>query len=182
MSVYDYSIDNTYNAQVAIWGPTGTQGGVGYHFWGSYYDDQNHTNTGPTAANVVPINNTFTQYFVNAVNNEVVVNFTNVYRYSFSLHFQNTSSSEQYVDVWLRINDVDVPHSNSSFGVTRRTGSTNGRLIAVTDYILPLGGGDRLKLMWHANSTDIILLALPAVGSGPPRPSTPSVIINIANI
>lgn len=182
MSIFDYRIDNTYNVQVAIWGPTGSQGGGDYHFWGSYFDSQNHTNPNPSLALTVPISQTFSQYFVNAVNNEVVVSFANVYRYSFSLHYQNSSSQQAYVDVWLRINDVDVPNSNSSFGISNRTGNINGRTICVTDYILPLGGGDRLKLMWHSNSVDVSLVTIPAVGSGPARPATPSVILNIANI
>lgn len=103
-----------------------------------------------------------------------------VYNIQFSLQFVNTDSQIHDVDVWFRQNGVDIANSNSQFSVPNKHGSIDGHLIAALNFFAEVEAGDYIEIMWHTYNTATTIQALaavPASGTTPDIPATPSVII-----
>ena len=107
-----------------------------------------------------------------------------VYNIQFSAQFINTTNDVQEIDIWFRKNGVDVPGSNSQFGIKARksTGSAS-RLIAAMNFILELAENDYFEMMWRVPDPGVSLEQFPAVtasGTTPAIPATPSIIVTVS--
>lgn len=110
---------------------------------------------------------------------------TGIYKIDFSLQFTNTDNSQHDVDVWLRVNGVDVPGSTSriSLGARKSAGVYTYALMYST-VMFTLNADDYLELYWatdKAYSTtgpvDGIYMEYIAAQTSPyAKPSTPSAI------
>lgn len=106
--------------------------------------------------------------------------YSGVYNIQFSFQFVNTDTQIHDVDVWFRQNGVDIANSNSQFSVPNSHGGTDGHLIASLNFFAEVAAGDYVEIMWHTYNTATTIQALaavPASGTTPAIPATPSVII-----
>lgn len=97
----------------------------------------------------------------------VTVNVAGLYRLGATLQFTNSDTVRHTVQVFARVNGVDVARSSSRHDVGADTSVS-------TDLQLMLAVGDAVTLWWSTPSLLVSLEASPAVGS----PATSSVTIN----
>ena len=83
-----------------------------------------------------------------------------------------TPPSIKEIDVWLRVNGVDVSNTNSMQAMTDLT----EREVLSSTHIVELEAGDYIQLMFAVNDLNMKLNAI--AGS----PATPSVVINVEKI
>lgn len=106
-----------------------------------------------------------------------------IYNLQFSAQFVNTTNDVQEISIWFRINGVDVPNSNSEFGIKQRKSTgTASRLIAAMNFFLELQTNDYVEIMWRVSDSGVYLEHFPAVvasGTTPDIPATPSVIATL---
>lgn len=105
---------------------------------------------------------------------------TKIYNLQFSSQFQNTNAADKDVDIWIRLNGVDVPGSAGKIAVPSKHGATNGHTIVSWNYLLSVVAGDYYELMWSTESAASVTMQF-FVGSLPP-PSAASVILTVTSI
>jgi hypothetical protein len=102
---------------------------------------------------------------------------TGIYNLQFSSQFQNTSTSDEDVTIWLRLNGSDVAGSSGYISVPSKHGGVNGHTITSWNYLLSVVAGQYYELIWSTtNHTAITMEYYPA---GSPPPSTASVILTV---
>lgn len=101
---------------------------------------------------------------------------TGIYNLQFSFQYQNTSTQEHDVTVWLRKNGSDVAGSAGFVAVISSHGGTPGHCIPSWNYLLDAVGGDFYELYWSATSTQVTLHYYPA---GSPPPAAASAIFTV---
>ena len=149
--------------------------------YGSFYDITTQTISNISLAYQVPIGNTTISSGVSLSNGNIVVSTSGVYDIQYSIQFTNADNFTQDIDVWLRINNIDVPDSNSQFTIHSKTGSNPGKLIAVTPLVTPLNSGDTAQIMWNATNTGVAITTF-AAQTNPTIPRTPGVIVFVNQI
>ena len=86
-----------------------------------------------------------------------------------------TEVSIKDVDVWLRVNGVDVANTNSMQSLT----DLDEREIISFSHVLELQAGDYIELMFMVNDLNVILNSFAATGT---TPVVPSVIVNVTQV
>lgn len=114
------------------------------------------------------------------------VTFTHAGKYliSYSIQFQSTSNSLEYIDLWLRQNGTDVAGSNTRFSIpARKSAGEPAYLVAVTPLMISVADNDYAQIMFRVSNTAVTVEHLPAVtysaGVTPAIPATPSVIVGV---
>jgi hypothetical protein len=101
------------------------------------------------------------------------------YNIAFSIQLENAANSTQTFNIWFRRNGVDIPESNSAFGIpARKSSGSPAETIAAMNFFVDADTQDYFELMWNVSSSDVSLPAFPA-GTSPTRPSTPSAIVTV---
>jgi hypothetical protein len=161
--------------QQIIDGAGGGGGAVGYY---AQYQDNISQPLG--AANVGQPVKFRTMDFSNGVtvnaDTEITIANTGIYNLQFSFQYQNTSSQDHDVTIWLRKNGSDVLGSAGFVAVISSHGGTPGHCLPSWNYLLDAVGGDFYELYWSATSTQVTLHYYP--GSLPP-PSAASAIFTV---
>lgn len=109
----------------------------------------------------------------------ITVANTGIYNIQWSGEFQNNTNAIHDVNIWIRINGVDVVGSNGLVAVPSRKSATlgdEGHTIQAWNYLLSLVGGDYVEFMWMGADLGISLKYMTA---GTPPPSTASVIVTV---
>ena len=106
------------------------------------------------------------------------------YIISYSIQFQSTSNSLEYIDIWLRQNGTDVAGSNTRFSIpARKSTGEPAYLVAVTPLMISVAASDYAQIMFRVSNTAVTIEHLPSVaysaGVTPAIPSTPSVIVGV---
>jgi len=107
------------------------------------------------------------------------------YIISYSIQFQNTQNSLEYIDIWLRQNGTNVAGSNTRFSIpARKSAGVPSYLVAVTPIMLSVAAtNDYAQVMFRVSDTAVTVEHLPAVtysaGVTPAIPATPSVIVGV---
>lgn len=105
-----------------------------------------------------------------------------LYNFQFSFQLVNASTtSEQDVDIWWRVNGVDVPSSNSTVTIPKVHGGVLGALIPAWNFFVYITNGDYVQVMWRASGTDVSMPYV-AAKSSPSRPATPSAILTVSQV
>jgi hypothetical protein len=161
--------------QQIIDGAGGGGGAVGYY---AQYQDNISQPLG--AVNVGQPVKFRTMDFSNGVtvnsDTEITIANTGIYNLQFSFQYQNTSSQDHDVTIWLRKNGSDVLGSAGFVAVISSHGGTPGHCLPSWNYLLDAVGGDYYELYWSATSTQVTLHYYP--GSLPP-PSAASAIFTV---
>ena len=117
--------------------------------------------------------------------NSVTAQYSGVYKIDYSLQFANTINAAHDVDVWLRINNVDVVGSTSKITLpARKSAGVPSYVLAVSFVVFKLNAGDILKLYWATDKAFIVSPAAdgvymeykPAQTSPFAHPSIPSAL------
>jgi hypothetical protein len=161
---------------------TNTRGGYRLSFpHGSFYDvgDQNIAST--STAYPIRLNSTAMSSGVSVVDNsKITVEQVGIYNLQFSVQLNNDNNAPQDADIWLRKNGVDVPHSNSRFGLpARKNPGDPFHSIGALNLFVEMSSTDYVQLMWCATSTGVSLAEYPAP-TGPARPEIPSAIVTMS--
>ena len=172
-------------------GPQGIQGNIGPAGntfiggdYGAFYDVTTQTISNVAIAHKTPIGNTTISSGVSISNGNIVVSTSGVYDIQYSIQFTNTDNANHDIYVWLRINNIDLPDSNSEFTIHSRNsnpGGAVGKLIAVTPIVSTLNAGDTVQIMWSSDDTGIAITTF-AAQTNPTRPRTPGVIVYVNQI
>jgi hypothetical protein len=111
--------------------------------------------------------------------------YSGVYKIDYSLQFANTANDIHDVDVWLKINNIDVPGSTSKFTLQKRkSAGVFNYILAISFVVFKLNAGDIIKLYWATDKAFIVSPAAdgvymeykPAQTSPFAHPSIPSAI------
>jgi len=148
--------------------------------FGVFTDSANQTIASTTTAYPIALDTTVESNGVTLTDgSKFVVGQEGVYNLQFSIQLNNNSSAEQDVDVWFRLNGVDIPASNSRFGLPpRKSAGVPFHTIGSLNFISSLRANDYLQLMWSATSTSVSIITY-AAGTSPTRPAIPSVIVTL---
>ena len=186
----------TFSNSSGVWagnvvGPQGPQGNIGPAGntfiggdYGAFYDVTTQTISNVAIAHKTPIGNTTISSGVSISNGNIVVSTSGVYDIQYSIQFTNTDNANHDIYVWIRINNIDLPDSNSEFTIHSRNsnpGGAVGKLIAVTPIVSTLNAGDTVQIMWSSDDTGIAITTF-AAQSNPTRPRTPGVIVYVNQI
>lgn len=112
------------------------------------------------------------QVYLGTPSSRVYVTYRGTYNIQFSLQATTTSSSGNYLYIWLRVNGTDVPWSASR---VEFKGSGNDQILA-WNFLVELQPSDYFELMWSVDSTDI---SIPHYTTVAPAPDIPSVILTV---
>jgi len=111
-----------------------------------------------------------------ASGSRITVAVGGIYHLVYSAQLTKTDAGNDTMDIWLRVNGVDVPLSNSE-----STLSTTQRLVSTSSWMLTLASGDYVQLMYSSADINTRITAIPAQ-TGPVRPSGPSVITTMLQV
>jgi hypothetical protein len=97
----------------------------------------------------------------------IVVPKGGTYETNWSVQLDQSGGGNHLVQVWPRINGIQVPDSNSSITVQ----GPNGETIPFVSYIFELNANDYIEFEWTAADSGVIASYVPATGSYPAIPS-----------
>lgn len=105
-----------------------------------------------------------------------------IYDLQFSAQFKNIDNEQHDVEVWFRIDGVDIPNSNTKLTVpARKSAGVYGFAVGAWNIFLDMTAGQHVQIMWLPASLNVSMEALPASVS-PAYPATPSVIVTIQQV
>lgn len=144
---------------------------------GSFYDTTDQAVASTTAAYVINLNSTALSNGVSIVDgSKITVADEGVYNLQFSIQLSNLDTAPQDVDIWVRHNGVDIPNSNTRFGLAARKNIADPfHAVAALNYMHDMTTGDYMQLVWCSSSTSVTITEYGA-GTTPTRPAVPSVI------
>jgi hypothetical protein len=117
--------------------------------------------------------------------NSATASYSGVYKIDYSLQYANTDNAAHDIDVWLRVNNVDVPRSTTKFTIqARKSAGVYNYLVAYSTVVFSLNAGDSLKLYWATDKAyntvgpvDGVYMEYQAAQTSPyDHPSIPSAI------
>lgn len=157
-------------------GPRGDPGGFGAY--GSFIDLQSQTNTSPGNPLPIFLRSTVATSGVSVVDDTLItVDDTGVYNIAFSAQVTKTDPGTDTVYVWLRVNGIDVPDSNTGLVLV----GNNARQVAAWNFFADLGAGEDATLMWGSTDSAARLLYV-ADGDTAIGPAIPSMIVTVNQV
>jgi hypothetical protein len=138
------------------------------------------TGTGGTGTYIVNNSQTVASTaMIGDLPSKIVMECPGTYSITYSLQLQSFSNSSETVDIWFRQKGVDIPDSNSVFGLgPRKASDIPARGIASLNFFVDADTQDEFEIMWHVSSSDVSIPAF-AAGTSPTRPATPSAIVTV---
>jgi len=161
---------------------SGPRGGYRLSFpHGAFYDTTIQTAASTTTAYVITLNSTSLSNGVSLTNgSRMTVTQEGIYNLQFSVQLNNSSNAPHDMDIWVRQNGVDIPNSNSRFGLpARKNPGDPFHILATLNIFADMKEGDYLELVWATTSTTLSLTGY-AAGTAPTRPAIPSVITTLS--
>lgn len=90
-------------------------------------------------------------------NNSATAAYAGIYKIDYSLQLANTANAAHDVDVWLRVNGVDVPGSTSKFTVpARKSAGVPSFILAVSFVMFTINAGDVIELYWATDKAYVV--------------------------
>lgn len=78
-----------------------------------------------------------------------VAQYTGYYKIDYSLQFANTANASYDVDVWLRVNNIDVPGSTSKITLpARKSAGVPSYVLMYSTVPFSVEAGDEIALWW----------------------------------
>lgn len=138
------------------------------------------TGTGGTGTYTVSVSQTVSSTALTGeLPSKIVMEYSGTFNIAFSIQVQNVGNSTESLSIWFRQNGVDIPASNSVFGVpARKSAGGPSESIVALNFFVDADTQDYFEIMWNVSSSDVSLPAFPA-GTSPTRPSTPSAIVTV---
>ena len=193
-TLQDVSAGGPTSGQILTWNSTTNQWtpqapptvvtGVTPGYYGSFYDaNANQTISSTTSAYLVRVANTYEQNGITVVNNtDITFAYTGTYEIVYSIQFFNNDNSQQDINVWFYKNgNNNITNSDSKFTINGKSGTSKGKLIAVTPFLITFNAGDYVRLAWAATDTGVEITT-DAAGTTPATPVVPGVIVTVKQI
>ena len=114
-----------------------------------------------------------------------VAQYTGYYKIDYSLQFANTANASHDVDVWLRVNNIDVPGSTSKITLpARKSAGVPSYVLMYSTVPFAVNAGDEIALWWATDLAydpvgpvdGVYMEYAPAQTVPYPHPSIPSAI------
>lgn len=153
---------------------------IPYRAYGVYYDTTTQTNPTASGVNTMKYNSNgdgFNGVYITNSNDQILFEYDGVYNIQFSAQIGKSGGGDNYIDIWLRKNGVDVPNSNTTTLISKQ----QDKAVAAWNWVYAFNAGDKAQICWSSADTTMSLLAI-GTQSGPTRPSTPSVILTVWKI
>lgn len=163
-------------------GPIGTGGAKGLYL--SAFDSANQSLISTTDGQPITINTVAESNGISVANNSKITFTTRAtYSFTFSIQFENASSSIETATVWLKYNGNDYPFSASHFDIPSKHGSANGALIGTVNFVATsqAGGGDYVEVYWVGTSTSLAIKTYP-ISTAPAYPAAPGIILTVTQV
>ena len=138
------------------------------------------TGTGGTGTYTVNTSQTVSSTAITGnLPSKIVMECPGTYNICFSLQMQNIGNSSETMNIWFRQNGVDIPASNSAFGIPpKKSSGSPAETIAAMNFFVDADTQDYFEIMWQVSSSDVSMPAF-AAGTSPTRPTTPSAIVTV---
>lgn len=157
-------------------GPTGPAGGFGGH--GSFLDLQTQTNTSPGNPLAVLLRTTDISSGVSVVDDtQITVSQVGVYNIAFSGQLTKTDSGTDTIYIWLRVNGMDVPDSNTALILI----GNGAKQVASWNFVVRLGAGEYATLMWASLDANARIVYVDDTAT-PYGPAIPSIIVTVNQV
>lgn len=151
--------------------------------YGSFFDTT--AQTGSITAPTLITFNTVDQangVYRGTSTSRIYVGEAGVYNFQFSIQCQNTDSATSDINLWLRINGVDVSGSNGLVSIPAKHGTVNGHTIAGWNFFLTLAANDYVELVWVPSAVTTTLEYYAATAGPPAIPATYSVVLTAIKV
>lgn len=113
---------------------------------------------------------------------QFVVPNDGIYNLQFSAQFKNIDNAQHDVNIWFRVDGVDLPNSNTQVTIpARKSAGVFGYGVAAWNIFLDLNASQYVQIIWLPTSLNLSLENLPASVT-PAYPATPSVILSIQQV
>jgi hypothetical protein len=147
---------------------------------GSFFSNTTVAFTANTATTLT-LNNTDANATIatSLSNGSIQVLYPGIYDYQFSAQFDNSDAQAHDVEVWARVDGVDVYESATQLTIPSKHGSRNGAAVAAWNFFLTAQANSTFDLVVAATHADVRLVALPASASPFVRPSIPALISTV---
>lgn len=143
--------------------------------YGSFYDTTIQTNPVANTVNIMTLNSSADHNLIDIVDgSKIAVTNTGIFNIQFSAQFDKTDSGTDDFDIWLRIDGVDVPWSNTRISTT----GNNVKVVAAWNWMVAMNAGQYAQIAWSSADTDMRIFAQNPQ-TGPTRPGIPSVIVTV---
>jgi len=147
--------------------------------YGSFSYSQSKVVDGANVPTVIPLDTIEASNGIRLENNtQVVVPITGTYRYDYSLQLDQNTGGTTPVDIWIRVNGVNVPRSASQVTLQAQ----QGEVFPMVSYTLELNANDYVECVFASAETTVQALAV-AEWTFPinpyTRPAIPSIIVNM---
>jgi hypothetical protein len=110
---------------------------------------------------------------------KIYVDRTGLYEWQLSVHVHNEDSQAHSVELWGRVNGVDIPNSRFIYSVPSKHGSTPGAIIPSQNFWLALNAGQYVQIMW-ATDNALVTIAYHAAEEG--KPVSPSLLLTVKEL
>lgn len=155
------------------------EGGAFLNFpYGAFYDTTDQTAVSTTVAYPITLNSTSYSNGV-SVQSGSRITFSVEARYNiqFSVQLTNDDNAPQDIDIWFRKNGVDIPASNSRFGLApRKSAGDPYHTVATVNLIETFEANQYVEVIWCTTNV-AARIEYYAAGTSPTRPAIPSVIL-----
>jgi hypothetical protein len=148
----------------------------------SFFSTQTQSATTINTPKAMTLNNTDipSSSIIVASNSRITVNENGIYNLQFSAQVDRVSGSGlDVIDIWYRIQGVDVPNSNTKITIA---GNVNeSKVVASWNFFIPLTANQYVELMYSVTDLAIQLVA-ETENLLVPFPLTPSLIVTMQKI
>lgn len=162
-------------------GISGTYAG----YYGSFYSTQDQSD-GVNTPNPFTVNNTAEADGISIANDgsgrpsRITFAYAGTYNIQFSAQFHNTGGggAGNTVNIWFRLNGIDVPNSDTKLTVP----SNAPYVVAAWNFVQTVSATNYLEIMWATDNASIVVEYEPAGTTPFAHPAIPSVIITAQQI
>ena len=149
--------------------------------YGQFSDTTTQSGSANTAYSM-KLNTTDIAHNISVVSgSRITVQNTGIYNLQFSAQLDNSSNTNELVDIWFAVTGSNVPNSNTQIAINKAQAGNFGKTVAAWNTLLPLSASQYVEIQWSATGNGVILHASGSA-SNPTRPAIPSVIATLTQI
>lgn len=144
-----------------------------YGSFGFRSSDQTWTETSP-----IPLDYTdFAKHIEIDEGGQIIFRQAGKYNIAFSAQLEKIGGGSHEVEIWLKQNGTDIPHSNTAITLSGGSGS---KLVAAWNWFVDVDADDYVQLYWWVDAINTIKIESRPVTNG--RPAIPGVILTVNQV
>ena len=102
-----------------------------------------------------------------------------IFNLQWSSQFENSTTSDHDVRVWLKVNGANINGSTGIISVLGSHGGVNGHGVFGWNYFVQLAAGEYVEIWWQTDSTGVSIETNAAAGN---YPSTASTVVTMTQV